>query len=101
MAPSSIPTARRAPRLSASGPDSRTVTVTGAIERHASRRAAAGSRCTVTSVAEAVNVDVPVTSPLQNVALARVGTVVLSLLIMLLPLRRAVRFKPGEALRYA
>lgn len=55
----------------------------------------------MTSVAEAVNVDVPVTSPLQNVALARVGTVVLSLLIMLLPLRRAVRFKPGEALRYA
>ena len=29
------------------------------------------------------------------------GTVVLALLIMRLPLRRAVRFKPGEAIRYA
>jgi ABC-type lipoprotein release transport system permease subunit len=28
-------------------------------------------------------------------------TVVLALLIMRIPLRRAVRFKPGEAIRYA
>jgi Flavodoxin-like fold len=29
------------------------------------------------------------------------GTVALALLIMLLPIRRAVRFRPGDALRYA
>jgi hypothetical protein len=28
-------------------------------------------------------------------------TVVLTLVIMRIPLRRAVRFKPGEAIRYA
>ena len=33
--------------------------------------------------------------------IALLGTIVLALLIMRLPLRRAVRFKPGEALRYA
>ncbi len=33
--------------------------------------------------------------------IALVGTVILALLVMLAPLRRAVRFKPGEALRYA
>ncbi len=43
----------------------------------------------------------PFTFPPLNVLIALVGTVVLALLIMLLPLRRAVRFKPGEALRYA
>jgi ABC-type lipoprotein release transport system permease subunit len=30
-----------------------------------------------------------------------VGTVLLALLIMLLPIRRAVRFRPGDAIRYA
>ena len=35
------------------------------------------------------------------VAIALVGTVVLALLVLLAPVRRAVRFKPGEALRYA
>jgi hypothetical protein len=29
------------------------------------------------------------------------GTLVLALLIMRIPLRRAVRFKPGEAMRHA
>ncbi len=48
-----------------------------------------------------LNVDVPVAFPVSNVVLALIGTVLISLLIMLLPLRRAVRFKPGEALRYA
>ena len=33
--------------------------------------------------------------------LAFVGAVVLALLLMRIPLRRAVRYKPGEALRYA
>jgi putative ABC transport system permease protein len=39
--------------------------------------------------------------PVLNVPLALIGTVVLALLVMQIPLRRAVRFKPGEALRYA
>jgi putative ABC transport system permease protein len=39
--------------------------------------------------------------PLGYVAIALVGTVILALVVMLAPLRRAVRFKPGEALRYA
>ena len=38
---------------------------------------------------------------LQYVVFALVGTVVIALLVMMLPLRRAARFKPGEALRYA
>jgi putative ABC transport system permease protein len=45
--------------------------------------------------------DLPLAFPLQNIPLALVGTVLLALVLMRLPLRRAVRFKPGEALRYA
>jgi putative ABC transport system permease protein len=37
--------------------------------------------------------------PPLNVALALAGTIVFALLIMRLPLRRAVRFRPGDALR--
>ena len=43
----------------------------------------------------------PFVFPLWNVGLALVGTVVLALLVLLLPLRRAVRLRPGDALRYA
>jgi ABC-type lipoprotein release transport system permease subunit len=43
----------------------------------------------------------PFLYPPGNVALALVGTLVLALLLMRLPLRRAVRFRPGDALRYA
>ena len=50
---------------------------------------------------EVVDVRIQVVFPPWNIALALVGTVVLALLIMLLPVRRAVRFRPGEALRYA
>jgi putative ABC transport system permease protein len=48
-----------------------------------------------------VNVEVVFTFPLGNVLLALAGTVVLALLITLLPIRRAVRYRPGAALRYA
>jgi putative ABC transport system permease protein len=41
------------------------------------------------------------TFPALNIPLALIGTLVLALLVMQIPLRRAVRFKPGEALRYA
>ena len=50
---------------------------------------------------EVVNVQIPLVFPLANVAWALVGTIVLALLITLLPIRRAVRYRPGEALRYA
>jgi putative ABC transport system permease protein len=39
--------------------------------------------------------------PAWNVVVALVGTILLALLITLVPIRRAVRFRPGEALRYA
>jgi putative ABC transport system permease protein len=39
--------------------------------------------------------------PTINVVITLAGTVVLALLVLLAPVRRAVRFKPGEALRYA
>ena len=50
---------------------------------------------------EIVDVRIPFVFPPWNVALALVGTLVLALLIVLFPIRRAVRFRPGEALRYA
>jgi len=50
---------------------------------------------------EVVNVDVPVTFPPWNLPFALCGTVALALLITLVPIRRAVHYRPGEALRYA
>jgi putative ABC transport system permease protein len=41
------------------------------------------------------------TFPAINIPIALIGTLVLALLVIQIPLRRAVRFKPGEALRYA
>ena len=39
--------------------------------------------------------------PPLHVLVALDGTVALALLVMRLPLRRAVRLEPGEAIRYA
>ena len=50
---------------------------------------------------QAVGLDIAFVFPLANVAIALAGTVILALAVMLAPLHRAVRFKPGEALRYA
>jgi putative ABC transport system permease protein len=50
---------------------------------------------------EVVKIEFTFTFPLVNLAIALVGTLVLALVIIRIPLRRAVRFKPGEALRYA
>jgi putative ABC transport system permease protein len=41
------------------------------------------------------------TFPPLNIPISLIGTLILALLVMQIPLRRAVRFKPGEALRYA
>jgi putative ABC transport system permease protein len=43
----------------------------------------------------------PFVFPAVNLAVTLVGTIVLALLVLIGPVRRAVRFKPGEALRYA
>jgi putative ABC transport system permease protein len=50
---------------------------------------------------DATGLDIAFVFPALNVAIALVGTVILALTVMLAPLRRAVRFKPGEALRHA
>ena len=48
-----------------------------------------------------INVHLIFAFPFLNIPIALIGTLVLALLVMQIPLRRAVRFKPGEALRYA
>jgi putative ABC transport system permease protein len=58
-------------------------------------------RLLVWLVWEVVEVRIDFVFPPWNVLFALFGTVALALLIMLLPIRRAVRFRPGDALRYA
>jgi ABC-type lipoprotein release transport system permease subunit len=58
-------------------------------------------RFLVWMVWEVVGVRIDVVFPPWNIVFALVGTIALALLIMLLPIRRAVRFRPGDALRYA
>jgi putative ABC transport system permease protein len=48
-----------------------------------------------------INVHILFAFPLINIPIALIGTLILALLVIQIPLRRAVRFKPGEALRYA
>jgi putative ABC transport system permease protein len=48
-----------------------------------------------------VHVRVAFVFPTSHLAIALFGTVVLALVVLAAPVRRAVRFKPGEALRYA
>ena len=67
----------------------------------ASRSATRFARVLNWLLLEVVKIEFAFTFPPLNVLIALVGTVVLALLIMRIPLRRAVRFKPGEALRYA
>ena len=52
-------------------------------------------RAFVWLVRELLEVEVVVVYPLSHVAVA------LALVVIRLPLRRAVRFRPGDALRYA
>jgi putative ABC transport system permease protein len=59
------------------------------------------NRLVVWLVKEIVEVEIPVAFPPWNIALALVGTAALAVLVLLLPVRRAVRFRPGDALRYA
>jgi putative ABC transport system permease protein len=50
---------------------------------------------------EIAAVRIPVVFPPWNVAIALAGTIALGLLVTLLPVRRAVRMRPGDAIRYA
>ena len=59
------------------------------------------TRLLVWLIWEIAGVRLPVVFPFWNVWIALAGTVALALLVLLLPLRRAVRFRPGDALRYA
>lgn len=59
------------------------------------------TRLIVRLVWEIVDVRLPVVFPPGNILIALVGTTVLALLVLALPVRRAVRFRPGDALRYA
>jgi putative ABC transport system permease protein len=59
------------------------------------------TRLLVWLVWEVVEVRLPVVFPLWNLPIALAGTVALALLVLVLPVRRAVSFRPGEALRYA
>jgi putative ABC transport system permease protein len=49
---------------------------------------------------DAVNQTVLFTFPLEDIPIALAGTPVLAILVMLLPLHRAVALSPGDALRY-
>ena len=59
------------------------------------------ARALVWASSEAVGLDIAFVFPLEYVAIALAGTVILALAVMLTPLHRAVRLKPGGALRYA
>ena len=52
-------------------------------------------------VKNVVNVQITMAFPGDNLALALAGTVLLALLVTLVPIRRAGRHRPGNALRYA
>ncbi|HET7296511.1 MAG TPA: FtsX-like permease family protein, partial [Gemmatimonadales bacterium] len=54
-----------------------------------------------TATENIINVHILFAFPLLDIPIALIGTLILALLVMQIPLRRAVRFKPGEALRYA
>jgi putative ABC transport system permease protein len=51
--------------------------------------------------ASTANLELTFVFPAVNVVITLVGTVLLAILVLLAPVRRAVRFKPGDALRYA
>jgi ABC-type lipoprotein release transport system permease subunit len=46
-----------------------------------------------------LNEDITLVFPAWNLALTLAGAIVLALLITLLPIRRAARLRPGDALR--
>jgi putative ABC transport system permease protein len=59
------------------------------------------TRLIVWLVWEIVDVRVPVVFPAGNIVIALLGTLALALVVLFLPVRRAVHLRPGEALRFA
>ena len=57
-------------------------------------------RLIVRLIWEIVDVRVPVVFPARNIPIALAGTVLLALVVLGLPVRRATRLRPGDALRY-
>ena len=58
-------------------------------------------RILVRLVKDVANVQIPFAFPLWYLAPGLAGTILLALLITLLPIRRAVRLRPGDAMRHA
>lgn len=58
------------------------------------------TRLLVWLIWQVLDVRIPVLFPALNVIVALVGTIFLALLVLYFPVRRAVRFRPGDALRY-
>ena len=54
----------------------------------------------VSLTASLIDIDLSFVFPIANIAITLIGTVLLTLLVLLAPVRRAIRLKPGEALRY-
>ncbi|MFA9271986.1 MAG: ABC transporter permease, partial [Baekduiaceae bacterium] len=55
----------------------------------------------VTLTADVADTDLAFVFPAGHLAVTFAGTIVLAVLVLLVPVRRAVRLRPGEALRYA
>jgi putative ABC transport system permease protein len=55
----------------------------------------------VSLTASLIDIDLSFVFPVANIAITLVGTVLLTLIVLFAPVRRAVRLKPGNALRYA
>ena len=51
-------------------------------------------------VKKVANVVIPPAFPVWYLAPALVGTILLALLVTVVPIRRAVHYRPGDALRY-
>lgn len=59
------------------------------------------ARLLVRLIWEIAGVRLPFLFPVGNVWIALAGTLALALVVLIFPLRRAVRLRPGDALRYA
>ena len=54
----------------------------------------------ITLTSSVVKTDMPFVFPASNIAITLIGTILLALLVLIAPLRRAVHLKPGDAIRY-
>jgi ABC-type antimicrobial peptide transport system permease subunit len=57
-------------------------------------------RLMLRATSSVMNLDLVATFPARNLAIALAGTIVLAAVVMAMPLRRAIRLRPGDALRY-